>query len=93
MLIDLKQIIETFLLGGIESILSNNINVTPTMMDETVGTPGGKVDKKREATSPLILNVTVMEKKTRHVSGDGASALVPFLEKIKIHNIFFLAGL
>ena len=54
------------------------------MMDETISTPGGKVDikktkqkKKREATSPPIPDVTVMEKKTRHVTGDGASALVP----------------
>ena len=68
--------IETFLHGGVESILSNNTNVTPTMMDETVSTLGGKVDKKREATSPPIPDVTVMEKKTRHVTGDGASALV-----------------
>lgn len=43
-------------------------------MDDTVGTPGAKLDKKREATSPPIADDSVMEKKTRHVTGDGTSA-------------------
>ena len=42
------------------------------------------MDKKREATSPPIPDVTVMEKKTRHVTGDGASAVVPDDE---IHDV------
>ena len=43
-------------------------------MDETVSTPGVKNDKKREATSPPIPDDNVTEKKTRHVTGDGAIA-------------------
>ena len=42
------------------------------------------MDKKREPTLPPIPDVTVMEKKTRHVNGDGASALVPDDE---IHDV------
>ena len=42
------------------------------------------VVNKREATSSPIPDVTVMEKKTRHVTGDGAGALVPDDE---IHDV------
>ena len=45
-------------------------------MAENISTPGSKTDKKREATSPLMPDETVTEKKSRHTTGDGANALV-----------------
>ena len=60
------------------------------MMDETVitpGAPGAKLDKKREATSPPISDETVMEKKTRHATDDGARALVPDDEFHDVENV------
>ena len=45
-------------------------------MAANINTPDVKTDgKKREATSPPITEDTVIEKKTRHTTGDGANAL------------------